>query len=218
MTGKLTNPYIYSYYDKNMSKIIYIGKTNGRDKSYRTGSKVLKRYISMFGYDTFDNRFDRNVLEHCSKENISKREEYYIEKYDTTNEGVNLTRGGRYDFKRFNFKPIVQYDLEGNFIREWNSGIEAYENTNLTNYGGISACCKGKQPTSGGFIWRYKSIPVHCKINPYQRKSYKKRIGGGGAIEITIEGKTYVSKEECMRVLKIPHSKLKKMLENESKS
>ena len=51
-------------------------------------------------------------------------------------------------------KPVLQYDLEGNFIREWPSTMECerngYQNT------GISHCCLGKLKTYKGFIWEYK--------------------------------------------------------------
>lgn len=51
-------------------------------------------------------------------------------------------------------KPLFQYDLEGNFIKEWKSLLEA--TTNLK--GDIKACAKGKQYTAGGYIWEYKDL------------------------------------------------------------
>lgn len=49
---------------------------------------------------------------------------------------------------------VAQYDLDGNFIREWDSIKEASEKTNSTH---ISMCCRGhkKYKTSGGYIWKY---------------------------------------------------------------
>jgi hypothetical protein len=49
-------------------------------------------------------------------------------------------------------KPILQYDLEGNFIKEWPSTTEAKKH----HKGDIGACCLGKQKTAGGYIWKYK--------------------------------------------------------------
>ena len=48
-----------------------------------------------------------------------------------------------------------QYDLEGNFIKEWPSQAEAARFYNIDSTG-IYNCCKGKQKTAGGFIWKYK--------------------------------------------------------------
>lgn len=49
-------------------------------------------------------------------------------------------------------KPIIQYDLQGNFIKEWSGIVEAEKFIN----GDIGACCRGKQKTSGGYIFKYK--------------------------------------------------------------
>ncbi len=212
-SGTFMNPYIYQYFDKQKNKTIYIGKTNGRDKSYRTGSKILKRYISIYGYDIFDNRFDRRVIEHCNTEDLDLREEYYIQKYNTLKEGVNLTKGGKYDWKRYNFKPVLQYNMKGEFLKEWVCGKDAFEDLNLSNYDGISACCKNKQKSSGGYIWRYKTYPIPPNISQTPRKCYKKREGGGGSIPVTIEGIKYKSKTECMNILNISQQKLKSLLE-----
>lgn len=52
-------------------------------------------------------------------------------------------------------KPVIQFDKNGNFIREYESVALAGQINNIppTN---ISAGCKGKRKTVRGFIWRYK--------------------------------------------------------------
>ena len=49
-------------------------------------------------------------------------------------------------------KPILQFDLDGNFIREWESatdvGREVRDN--------ICHCLKGKYKQAYGYIWKYK--------------------------------------------------------------
>jgi hypothetical protein len=52
-------------------------------------------------------------------------------------------------------KAILQYDLEGNFIKEWSSQTEATVFLNK-NGNGIGACCREKQKSSYGYIWRFK--------------------------------------------------------------
>lgn len=51
--------------------------------------------------------------------------------------------------------PIIQLDLQENFIREWQSTIQVEKELNIYATS-ITACCKGKIKTCGGFIWRYK--------------------------------------------------------------
>lgn len=53
-----------------------------------------------------------------------------------------------------NKKSVLQFDLEGNFIAEYDSAEEAAKSCGLTN---VSACCRGKYKTAGGFLWRYKN-------------------------------------------------------------
>lgn len=52
-------------------------------------------------------------------------------------------------------KKVVKLDLNGNYIDEYNSVLEAGENNNIWK-GGISTVLKGRQKTAGGFIWKYK--------------------------------------------------------------
>ena len=52
-----------------------------------------------------------------------------------------------------NKQPVAQYDLEGNFIKEYSSAAEAArENGYRADV--ICWCCKGKLKTAYGFIWR----------------------------------------------------------------
>jgi group I intron endonuclease len=51
--------------------------------------------------------------------------------------------------------PIIQYDKQGNFIKEFPSAVEAMKITNIKN-DNIHQCLKGKSKTAGGFVWKYK--------------------------------------------------------------
>ena len=51
-------------------------------------------------------------------------------------------------------KTVLQYDLNGNLIKEWKSVAEC--GINGYNYGNVAACCRGELKTYKGFIWRYK--------------------------------------------------------------
>jgi hypothetical protein len=55
-------------------------------------------------------------------------------------------------------KPLLQYDLQDNFIKEWSSISEAYLSLNkkITN-GCINLACKGKIKTAFGYKWEYKN-------------------------------------------------------------
>lgn len=51
------------------------------------------------------------------------------------------------------YVPVLQYDLQGNFIKEFPAVKIAEDELGIT---GISNCCQGKLKTAGGFVWRYK--------------------------------------------------------------
>lgn len=60
-------------------------------------------------------------------------------------------------------KPIIQYDLDGNFIKKWpNASIPSFE-LKISN-GDICCVCRLKQKTAGGFQWRYYENFFEIKI------------------------------------------------------
>lgn len=72
---------------------------------------------------------------------------------------------------------IIQLSLNGEFIKEWESMIEAGKKLNIT-HSGISECCKGNLKSSGGFMWVYKSSFNKDNIKPYKNNqgASKKKV------------------------------------------
>jgi hypothetical protein len=56
-----------------------------------------------------------------------------------------------------NAKPVLQYDLEGNFIKEWSSIKKASLELNITPEAIGNCLRKGTNSSSGGFKWKYKT-------------------------------------------------------------
>jgi hypothetical protein len=54
-------------------------------------------------------------------------------------------------------KPIIQYNTNGDFVKEWGSAKEACESLGLRRPG-LCSCLKGKYKSSGGFLWKYKGV------------------------------------------------------------
>jgi group I intron endonuclease len=52
-------------------------------------------------------------------------------------------------------KPIIQYDLNMNFIKEWKSSLEASLELNI-NIECIRLCCQTRRKMYKNFIWKYK--------------------------------------------------------------
>ena len=84
-----------------------------------------------------------------SVENLEWCTNEYNHNYGTRNERVSkkMTNGKL-------SKIVLQYSLDGEFIREWPSTRECERNG--FNQGNVAACCRGEYNSSCGFIWRYK--------------------------------------------------------------
>ena len=52
-------------------------------------------------------------------------------------------------------KPVLQFTLDGKFIREWPSTREIERQLGFDS-SAVGRCCNGKQKTSYGFLWMYK--------------------------------------------------------------
>lgn len=52
-------------------------------------------------------------------------------------------------------KPVIQYNLYGDFIKEWDSASKAEKELNISS-GSITKCCKKERVTSFNSLWKYK--------------------------------------------------------------
>lgn len=77
-------------------------------------------------------------------------------KISKSNKGRKWTEAQRIKWmESMGKKVVLQYDLDGNFIREWNSVDEAAKYYKRTG-AAIRMCCIGKNSKSAGFVWKYK--------------------------------------------------------------
>lgn len=53
------------------------------------------------------------------------------------------------------YRKVCQYDINGTFLNIYDKISDAAKNVGLNNHSGITACCKQKVKTAGGFVWRY---------------------------------------------------------------
>ena len=51
-------------------------------------------------------------------------------------------------------KKVLQFSKDGSFIREWDCIADANKELNISS-GSISAVCKCKLKTTGGYKWKY---------------------------------------------------------------
>jgi hypothetical protein len=165
---------------------IYIGQTTSlwiRLSKYKnlncTTQKLLYRSIKKYGWKNHQ----ISILTFCELSICNEKEKYYIEEYKSYYKkypkiGLNLTIGGKGktdNFGKGHFKTVLQYDLNGNFIKEWESATYAAKQLNI-KMTGIRNNVRGDKlyKQSGGFLWKDKvNNEIPLKIEPVETK-YRK--------------------------------------------
>ena len=91
-------------------------------------------------------KIDRKNISSCCKKNVISAGGF-IWRYED-----DLTVRTR---KYRKTKNVLQFEMDGTFIRLFESTKEAAEELGISQTG-ISSCCVGKYKHSNGFIWKYK--------------------------------------------------------------
>jgi group I intron endonuclease len=161
----------------------YIGQDSNNNPKYLGSGTDLKKAIKKYGRDNFKKIILENI-EDISK--LNEKEEFWIKKFkaDKSSEFYNISEKGMGFPKglksiaqsKSKWKPIHQYDLQGNFIKEWPNSKSATEYYKFPS-GTISNVLRGKYKSGGGFIWIFKGKqlclpniprPNHCiEIHQY---------------------------------------------------
>lgn len=75
------------------------------------------------------------------------------------------------------YKKICQFDMDGNYIKIFNSLKEAAEELNVKYTTSITACLKKRLPSALGFRWSYESEKDFFKPRPLKKVStYKIKL------------------------------------------
>jgi hypothetical protein len=76
-------------------------------------------------------------------------------KISKSNKGKQFNLGKKYN--TITFKKVIQYDLQNNFIKEWNSVKEILYYMDKMKKDSIYKCLCGKSKTAYNFKWKYKN-------------------------------------------------------------
>ena len=170
----------------------YVGVTSRDVKDRWHGGSNYKKQIfynaiQKYGWD--------NIQHEIIAENLTKKEAFDFEKAlikelksnDKVN-GYNISEGGE-GGNRAAMYPVKQYDLLGNFIKEYDSAAEAARQVG-TDRTRITHACK-KHGKASGYMWCYSTEEID---KPYRRKNQK------SVIQKTLDGKyvkTYISVKDA---------------------
>lgn len=99
--------------------------------------------------------FSFQIVEQCDIDKLDEKENYWINFYQSlVPNGYNMIQGGTNGAGFAKGKKVLQYDLNGKFIKEWKSIKEASRILKIDN-SCISKCCYHKRNKCGGYIWRF---------------------------------------------------------------
>ena len=131
----------HGYYSVGLSK-------NGIVKTYQVHRLVAEAFIDNTDNLTQVNHKDENKLNN----NVDNLEWCSVLYNNTYNERHKKIAEKNINGKKS--KPVLQYTLDGEFVREWESTREAGRNGYQQIC--ISKCCRGINKQHKGFIWKYK--------------------------------------------------------------
>lgn len=118
-------------------------KTNG---TRRLG--LVHRLVAQAFIPNLENKREVNHINGIKADNRVENLEWCTSQYNT----IHAYKTG---LEIHPTRKVVQYDLQGNQIKEWASirgasvAVGVYE-------ANISACCRGLRNKAGGYIWKYK--------------------------------------------------------------
>jgi group I intron endonuclease len=108
---------------------------------------VAKRSISNTG--------KKRTPEICARIAEGRRGIKHTEETKAKLRGRKHTEEDKLKMKGRHTSKVDQYDIDGTFLKTYNSMQDAIKSLNIKYSQGISACCRGKTKTSSGFIWKY---------------------------------------------------------------
>ena len=131
-----------SFHNPNRSKHLNIWLNEVTEEERK---KILRDRISKVDFEERDKKTKENTDWDSWRESIKNRKTDYSKFLNKVHEK--------------NKKPVLQFDLNGNFISEHKSAADAVRFLKAKKYssGTITSCCKGIGKTALGYKWKYKN-------------------------------------------------------------
>jgi len=169
------------YYIKNViNNKYYVGSTTNFRKRIKEHYNLLEsgkhhsiKLQNSWNKNGVDNFVFKIVENDININDIIINEQYYIDYYDSVNNGYNILPNAgtslenkwfEEDKKRYSKlkkslnigTPVIQYDMDGKKINEYPTMKIASKLNSIGSPSNIGLCCRKERNHVGGFVWEYK--------------------------------------------------------------
>ena len=221
----------------NSREIYYIKQFKSNDEKFGYNLTKGGDYLPKTIKDCTPKHLGKYVEQYDLNGNLIKVWDSVKEIYLTTefkNDGINqCSKGLRDSYKGYRWKicdkdnikinaitkakPVLQYDLTGKFIKEFESSFDVQRQLGFSS-SQIRACCRGEYKTSKGYIWILKNGDIQNKlsIDKLKERGLDKRIQ-----QLSLDGKlirTWFNTTEIEKEMNIPKAQISACLRGRSKT
>lgn len=137
---------IAKYDSTNPNKGYNIASGGHSNSGYHHSDDVKKKISNSLRGQEYTERRRKNM-------SISSKRKWKNEEY--RKRMIDVHKGLQSGKKHSMSKAVIQYSMDGKFIRSFGSMGEAQRITGIQHQQ-ISDCCRGKQASCHGYVWRFK--------------------------------------------------------------
>ena len=119
---------------------------NGKREDLLLHRVIAQTFIPNPENKPFVNHKDENCFNNCS-DNLMWCTQKENMNWGTINERMSKNSKSK--------RKVNQYDMNGNFIKQWDCMTDFYKSKGLKLKTGIIECCKGRRQSHMGYKWKY---------------------------------------------------------------
>lgn len=169
--------YDYDNYLKNDIKIKYVNNTIESSCSKVVQLDLKGKFINEFNsikeasnYIEGDNSANSAISACCNKASKSSRGyQWYFKSEYEHNIKNDISMKYTQIVGNKNSKEIVQFDLNGEYIKEYSCLPSIMQINTTFDRSGIIGCCKKNKKSANGFLWAYKEDYIKGYLPKYQK-------------------------------------------------
>ena len=225
----------------NINNKSYIGQSINIEnrwthhKSELNNNRHINDYLQNAWNKYGEDNFSFIVIEECKESELNEKEIYYINKYNSMNNGYNLCEGGngirgyrhtKEEIEKMrmiqNPKTVLQIDSQLNIVNKWHGTSHISKELGYSKRN-IDLCCNMKygHKTAYGYYWFYEEDYINDKINwDYYLSEQKIIYDGKKVVQKDLNGNiisTFISIMDAHKKTKINRQSIQYCLQGKQK-